>query len=161
MRTVLLSAPSLLPPVCTPEKPADGFRNTPYFTGPSESHQRRVVPHAQLLLPVVSPPLQPGMSHPNTACPGPSAQSPPTLTLAGDVHAEVHAIDEVDIQGARLHEHATVAGSLPATPRVGSLVLWPQVGLCLHDAATQLCAITEPPYQDLQAVGLLRQAASG
>lgn len=62
------------------------------------------------------------------------------IPLAGDVHAEVRAIDDVHIQSSWLHEHATAAGDLPATPRVGSFILWPQICLRLHNAATELCA---------------------
>ncbi|KAB0401606.1 hypothetical protein E2I00_007264, partial [Balaenoptera physalus] len=74
---------------------------------------------------------------------------PAPLTLAGDIHAEVHAIDEVHIQRPWLHEHAAVAGGLSAAPRMGSFILWPQVCLSLHDAATELCAIIQPSDQDL------------
>lgn len=93
----------------------------------------------------------PRVCQPRGLCPGLLLQPPALLTLAGDIHAEVHAIDEVHIQGPRLHEHAAVAGGLPATPRVGSFILWPQICLSLNNAATELCAIVESPDQDLWA----------
>lgn len=81
---------------------------------------------------------------------------PALLTLTGDVQAEVHAIDEVHVQSPRFHEHATVTGGLPATPRVGSFVFWPQVCLSLHNAPTEFCSISKSPDKDLWAVILLR-----
>lgn len=99
-------------------------------------------PHHALVLPAVSQVTAEGFTQARP-------QPPALLTLARDIHAEVHAVDDVHVQSPWPHEHGTVAGGLPTTPRVGSFILWPQVCLSLHNAATELCAIVKPPDQDL------------
>lgn len=121
--------------------------------GPSEAALGRRWARGTLWLRAHAPrdPCSPGApAWPSEGAPcAPASPRPAALTPAGDVHAEVHAVDEVHIQGARPHEHAAVARCLPAPPRVGSLVLRPQVRLRLHDAPTELGAVPQVSHQDL------------
>lgn len=72
-----------------------------------------------------------------------------SLTLAGDIHAKIDAINGVDVDGARLHEHGCVSFCALATSRVRCLVFPAQVGLRLHHPASQLRAVRMPAHQHL------------
>jgi hypothetical protein len=60
---------------------------------------------------------------------------------ADDVEAEVHAVGEVDVGGARLMVHRLVARSAASVETVAAAVADAEVGLDLDDATGEACAI--------------------
>lgn len=71
------------------------------------------------------------------------------LTLTGNIHTEVDAVDGVYIDGARFHKHCCVPLSAFSPSRVRGFVLSSQVGLSLHHPPSQLSAVRTPTDQYL------------